>query len=411
MQANLFLDDLTERVLRELGKLGLNSETRGVYRCACENLKAFAATRGTDRISKSLIEGYLQNVEKDFRGGTVSAYRRGFLRRASLLLKDYATNGAISGKCYRFKQQPMPRSPEFQMALSSFVEYLRACGKSDSTIQVSKCLVRQFLLFLQDCGCGTLSAAVPVMVPEFFQHLLATYLPTSVGTVASKIRTFLRFADGGARLLPAVPSRCVRAKSIIPILSDQELEALKDVLNTSAIPLRDRAIILLALRTGLRAVDIVGMRLSDIDWVCDTISIVQSKTKTALTIPLSADVGNALSAYIFTGRPKTDIPQVFLSLGAPILPLGGHAACYAVVRRAFHLAGIRLGNERKGIHVIRHTVASRMLANGVPVTAISSLLGHANISSTEVYLQTDEARMKACALSLAGIPWSCGGLA
>jgi integrase len=202
----------------------------------------------------------------------------------------------------------------------------------------------------------------------------------------------------------------VRGKTIIPILSDEEHDALKGVLKTLKAPLRDKAIILLALRTGLRAVDIVGLTLSDIDWVNDSITIAQSKTGNAFNIPLTADVGNALSAYICNERPKADTPVVFLSRIAPFRPLSGHSACYALVQRVFHLAGIRLGSERKGIHVMRHTVASRMLARGVAVTTISSILGHSNKSSTDVYLSTDEARMSACVLEIAGIPMNCRGL-
>jgi site-specific recombinase XerD len=90
--------------------------------------------------------------------------------------------------------------------------------------------------------------------------------------------------------------------------------------------------------------------------------------------------------------------------------LSGHSACYSVVRKAFHQAGIRLGDERKGIHVIRHSAASRMLSKGVPVTTISSMLGHSNINSTDRYLTTDIENMKACAIGLSGIPMHCRGL-
>jgi len=247
-------------------------------------------------------------------------------------------------------------------------------------------------------------------VPAFFQHLLATYSPTSIRIVASNIRSFLRFSENEERLLRAVPSRCARNKPIIPILTDKENDALKRVLQTQKVSLRDKAIILLALRTGLRAVDIVKMKLRDIDWINDTISIVQSKTGTDFKIPLTADVGNAISAYILRERPKTDNPYVFLRFLAPFKSLADHSACYALVRRAFQKAGIRQSGERKGIHVMRHSAASRMLSKGVPVTTISSMLGHSNKSSTDVYLSTDESRMRECALGLAEISINCGGL-
>jgi site-specific recombinase XerD len=410
MQTDLLLNNLTESLLHEIGKFGLSCATNRYYQQACTRFKAFAAARGVSSFSEGLLEAFLGDIEEKYKTGAVCKSKRQFLRRTSLLLRDYAANEAIGWKPYVFKGQPVPKSHELLSLCSSFVDHLRFSGKSENTIQSAKNSVRQFLLFLEDGGCSTLSMATPAMVPPFFQHLLATYRTTSIGTVASNIRSFLRFINGGEKLIVAVPPRCVRQKTIIPILSDKERDALKNVLKTPKVPLRDKAIILLAFRTGLRAVDIVRMTLSDIDWINDSISITQAKTRIAFKIPLTADVGNALSNYILDERPKTDNACVFLSLVAPFRPLSGHSACYVLVRRVFHHAGIRLGSERKGIHVMRHSLASRLLSKGVAVTTISSVLGHSNKSSTDVYLQTDEARLRECALGITGIPLKCRGL-
>lgn len=410
MKANLLLEDLTKRVLQEISKLGLCSELNCQYRRTYDRLKEFAAVRDMDSFSDGLVGSFLEDVEERYKADEIGKNRRNHLRRASLLLRDYVANEAIEWKHYVFQHQPNPASQEFLLLHSKFIDNLRFYGRSENTIQSCKNSVRQFLLFLEDNGCSTLSMATTDMVPSFFQHLLSTYSPTSIRTVASNIRSFLRFSEIEERLLPAVPSRCARSKPIIPILSDKENDALRSVLQGRKVPLRDKAIVLLALRTGLRAVDIVGMKLGDIDWVNDTISIVQSKTGTSYRIPLTADVGNVLSAYILKERPKTDNLCVFLRFLAPFRPLSDHSACYALVRRTFHKAGIRLGNERKGIHVMRHSTASRMLSKGVAITTISSMLGHSNKSSTDVYLSTDEKRMRECALGLAEIPMNCGGL-
>jgi integrase len=294
----------------------------------------------------------------------------------------------------------MPSSEEFLRLYAQHLDSLQSSGWSANTIKSAKNLIRQFLVFLDDSGCGTLSETPPKMVPAFFQHLLDRYRPTSMRTVATHIRTFLEFAEGGERLLPLVPARCLRNKPIIPILSDEEHAALKRSLADSEVSLRDKAIIQLALRTGLRSVDIVGMKLSDIDWVNDTIVIAQSKTGRPFRIPLTADVGNVLSSYILTERPKADTPYVLLRSLVPYRPLSGNSACYALLRKVFAHAGIRVSAGRKGLHVLRHSVASRMLSRGVPVTTIASALGHANKKSTEVYLATDEGRMRECALPL-----------
>ena len=410
MHEKLLLENLMQGVLREISKFGLCSELNCQYRRTYDRLKDFVEKRNMDSYSPALVENFLEDIEQKYVAGSIGSSRRNHLRRASLLLQDYVENEAIEWKTYRVNSKPMPSSQEFLLLYSRFIDNLTFYGSSENTIQSLRNLVRQFLLFLEDNGCGTLSMVNLNMVPSFFQHLRATYSPTSIRTVASHIRSFLRFAEGGERLLPLIPSRCPRNKPIIPILSDKEHDALKSVLQTRKVPLRDKAIILLALRTGLRSVDIVGIKLKDIDWVKDVISIIQSKTGNPLRIPLTADVGNVLSSYILNERPKTDNPYVFLRSLAPFRPLSGHSACYALVRKSFYQAGIRLGNERKGIHVIRHSAASSMLSKGVPVTTISSMLGHSNKTSTDIYLTTDTERMRECALDLAEIPMNCGGL-
>jgi len=410
MQANQLLDDLTESVLDEISKFGLSRATNRFYRQACNSFKVFAATRASISFTETLAREFQNNTEERYKANAIGTLKWKYLRRFSLLLGDYAANGKIKWKQYAFKHQPMPISSEFLLLYSSFIDNHRYSGKSDNTIQSAQNSVRQFLIFLEDSGCSTLSMATPSIMPLFFQHMHATYCTSSIAIMASNIRSFLRFAAGGEILLSAVPSHCVREKTIIPILSDEERDALTNVLKTPRVLLRDKAIILLALRTGLRAVDIIKMKLSDIDWINDTISITQSKTGKGLKVPIPIDVGNVLSAYILNERPKIDDPSVFLTLLAPFRPLSGHATCYDLVRRTFHQAGIRLGSERKGLHVLRHSVASRMLSKGVPLTTISSILGHSNKSSTDAYLQTNEARMRECSLGIAGISMNCEAL-
>ena len=404
MHTNKLLMTLITGILQEINELGLCYEANCQYRRIYDRFKEFAKRRNKDFYTPDLADSFLENIKQRFKTGAIGKARRNHLRRALLLLKDYAETGTFEWKVYVVRSQWMPLATKFVSLYSQYIASLKCHGKSENTIQAARNMIRQFLLFLEDNNCSTLATVPLDLIPAFFQHLLATYKSTSIRTVASHIRTFLDFTDEGDRLIPLVPLRCARNKPIIPILSDNERNALKKVLQSSNISLRDKAIIQLALRTGVRAVDIVGMKLKDIDWINDTISIFQSKTKSPYTIPLTADVGNLLSAYILTERPKTDNPYVFLRSKAPFKSLCDHSVCYALLRKAFRQAGIRLGDERKGLHVIRHTTASQMLSKGVPVTTISSLLGHANKTATNVYLALDKKHLQECALPLINFP-------
>ena len=410
MHTNQSLDKLISGVLQEIGKLGLCLESNHQYRRMYDRFKKFADQMNMDCYSTDIIDAFLENITQRFKTKAIGKARRNHIRRATFLLKEFAETNVIKWKIYKIGSLSMPSSHNFVLLYMQFIDDLKFRDKSENTIQTARNLIRQFLLFLEDNGCSTLSMVIPDLIPSFFRHLLATYKSTSIRTVASHIRAFLSFSDEGTKLIPLVPLHCSRNKPIIPILTDKEYDALKLVLQSQKLSLRDKAIIQLALRTGLRASDILGIKLENIDWINDSISILQSKTKNPLLIPLTADVGNLLSAYIRNERPKTDNQYVFLRSLAPFTPLRDHSACYALLRKSFSQAGIRMGNEKKGLHVIRHSVASRMLSRGVPVPTISSILGHSNKASTEVYLETDMKNMRECALPLTGIPMTCGGL-
>ena len=410
METHPPLSDLVEKALLEIGKFGFGQEVNRRYQWVYERLKVFARRRNARCYSADLLHGFLADTEHRYQIGVIGRRRRNELRRAALLLQDCLENGRIEWRVHRERARPMPSSQEFLRHYKQYIDGLESKGWSQTTIDLARTLIGEFLVFLDDSGCRTLSETPLPMVPAFFQHLLARYRPTSMHVVADHLRAFLQFADGGQRLLPMVPSRCVRSKSIIPVLSDQEYVALKRTLEGPEVSLRDKAIIQLALRTGLRSVDIVKLKVSDIDWINDTILVMQSKTGRPFRVPLTADVGNLLSSYILMERPEADTPYVFLRSQAPHRSLAGHTACYALLRKVFTRAGIRVGAERKGLHLIRHTIASRMLSHGVPLTTIASVLGHADKASTQVYLATDELQMRECGLPIPELPMSGGGL-
>ncbi len=159
--------------------------------------------------------------------------------------------------------------------------------------------------------------------------------------------------------------------------------------------------ILLALRTGLRTVDVVNLKLTEIDWRTNTINIIQQKNRRPLSLPLLPDVGNALADYILHARSESINPYIFLKICPPFEKLSD---CYHVSRRAMKQAEIRQNSSQsQGFHVFRHSVASRMLAGEVRLSVISNVLGHGSMESSKMYLSTDAAHLKACALTLKGI--------
>lgn len=163
--------------------------------------------------------------------------------------------------------------------------------------------------------------------------------------------------------------------------------------------------LLLAARTGLRPVDIVGLRLGDIDWRHGRITLVQHKTATTLRLPLLADVGEAIADYLLHGRPAGAVDDhVFVRAQAPFTALSASSGLHHVAVRAFDRTGTQPGTGGgRGFRVLRASLATRMLTDGTPLPVISGALGHRGLDSVRHYLSTDEERMRACCLDFAGI--------
>lgn len=201
--------------------------------------------------------------------------------------------------------------------------------------------------------------------------------------------------------LPSIPN----IRKNIQYLTEKELTAIRHTLeNDGTISLQDKAIITLAMYTGLRGCDISALTLDNFDWEHDLIKITQAKTGQPLTLPLRAVVGNIVFDYLLHERPKCMEPYVFLTVRVPHrrLHTGNlDAICSKVMRKA----GIRQGeNERKSIHLFRHHVATALLQAGVQQPVISAALGHASPDSLDRYLSAEFKRLKECSLSIEAFP-------
>jgi integrase len=219
------------------------------------------------------------------------------------------------------------------------------------------------------------------------------------------VRSFLRFLtlrgilqkDLGAEL----PTIRVPRDASIPSVWDHELimKLLGAIDRSSAKGKRDYAILLLACRLGLRAGDIRTLKLDHLHWEDSRIEITQSKTTTPLSLPLTEEVGEALIDYLRSGRPKTANREVFLKLNPPFDPIGRNNNLHDVVTYWRRLAGITFRSpQRRGIHSLRHSLATRLLKQGTPFSTIADILGHTSLESTRIYAKADVEALRSVAL-------------
>ena len=148
---------------------------------------------------------------------------------------------------------------------------------------------------------------------------------------------------------------------------------------------RDRSVLLLITRLGLRAGDVAALRLGDIDWSAATITVF-GKGRREARLPLPQDVGDALLAWIHDGRPERDDDHILLRVRAPGGPLNSGSVA-AIVARAAERAGV--ATPRVGPHVLRHSVATTLLREGLSLPAIGALLRHQSLDTTTIYAKVD----------------------
>jgi site-specific recombinase XerD len=217
------------------------------------------------------------------------------------------------------------------------------------------------------------------------------------------IRMFLRFliSQGKcpASLYASVPSLAHWRLSALPrYLQPAQVEKIitSADLRTS-LGSRNRAILLLLARMGLRAGDIVRLRFSDIDWKEGTIS-VSGKGRRATVLPLSQEVGQALAAYIKDHRPQADSDAVFVRSFAPYRAFTGSTSISIIVARAMRCVGINCPKPGAA-HILRHSVASSMLRGGVSLQEIAAVLRHRSLLTTEIYAKVDVVTLRQIAQS------------
>jgi integrase/recombinase XerD len=191
-----------------------------------------------------------------------------------------------------------------------------------------------------------------------------------------------------------------QGRNIPSAYKPEEIEALLGVVDrANDIGKRDYAILLIAARLGLRVSDIRTLTFDNIDWVSNQIRLTQSKTGVEVELPLLEEVGWAIIDYIKNARPKSESHCVFIKHTPPFEHFSENYNFSYMIGKYFHKAEVTIPHGKQhGLHSLRHSLASNMLAVGTPMPIVSEALGHVSTKSTSVYLKIDIPQLKKCAL-------------
>jgi integrase/recombinase XerD len=255
-------------------------------------------------------------------------------------------------------------------------------------------------------GCVRGGQLDAVTAGDVTRAILAESASLSVGSAqffAAALRSFLRFCsmEGlvAADLSAAALAVTGRRRSSLPRgISSRDAQALlRSCDRQEAVGRRDYAVIVVLLRLGLRASEVAALSLDDLDWRAAEV-VVHGKGRHHSRLPLTANVGEAITKYLQRGRPTTTSREVFVSAQAPLGAIG-RGGVASIVRRAC----VRAGVAEVGTHRLRHTIACEMVSKGVPLAEIGQVLRHRSLTSTAIYARVDLDQLRRLAQ-----PWPVG---
>ena len=396
------VSELVSALDAELVRLGYKPSTMVWYRGCWRRLERFFVSRGAQEFSLDVAMAWVDRACGGFfakeQAGTLKATDV-YLFRVAAMLDDFAVHGAV---LRRYSRTVNKLSAGDASVVARFQERLRATDCASSTVRAYGTVAGEFLAFT---GMRGGLAGLDAGVIGAFVASLSGYQAKTVEHKLCAVRSLLRFAAGEGlvdiAVLETVPAARSTRQARIPSVWDPAdvSKIVQAVDRGNPCGKRDYAIILLITRLGLRGVDVRRLRLADLDWPGNRLSMVQAKTGRRVVLPLLKDVGWAIIDYLRHGRPACDCPQVFVRHTAPIGPFSDQDHLHQILAKHARAAHVPLGEQRRhGMHSLRHTLATRLLEAGTPIEQIADILGHQQVGSTGVYLKSSLRLLAQCAL-------------
>ncbi|MBB5219951.1 site-specific recombinase XerD [Treponema rectale] len=295
-------------------------------------------------------------------------------------------------------------NPYFKSLVDNYISYATNKGHSETTISACVRKAACFLKFFQQKGFATLGKVTEKDVQAFFldenNQLNKSHSYKKAITTALQVN--LEDSDV-QRIMNYVPE-IRKIRTLYQFLTVKECEVIKHELMDNHFSLRDKAILNILLYYGLRACDVANLKLENIDWQKDKISLYQSKTLNLVELPLLPIVGNSIYDYLKFERPEKQSQFLFLKSFSPYEALNSNGI-YSISNRLFKITGLRQNKgERRGTHIFRHHIATALASGGFSQPVISATLGYVEPTSLEPYLEADIEHLRPFALSLENFP-------
>lgn len=405
MEKALNLTQLSAKVIEELDRLNYAYNTVCQFRASFNRFIKFAETNNEFYFSEELGKKYLAERYEC----TVNYYLESYPKHAKhairsiRMLGDYQIHGVIIRRIVKKKGYVKP--PQFEAMLTA---YEKECRDNEYSARGMRTRLQRLFFFIDYLNMRNIKNPNDITAETISDYVKTIYVnhEKSIASILTTLRVFLRFLYHNGYIendiSVSVPKQNKYYYPAVPSTwNPEEVNQMLDAVDKgNPKGKRDYAILLLVAKLGIRAGDIRSLKLTDLDWKSMKINIVQQKTGVKITFPILKDIGWALIDYLKNGRPiECNTSYVFVRLNAPYEAFGKDANLHNIITKYTRSAGITIPKgKRHGLHSLRHSLASTLLAQGTSLPIITEILGHIDSKSTSVYLRTDMKGLKECAL-------------
>jgi site-specific recombinase XerD len=391
------IDDLCDAFIVALTDAGYAPKSIENYRQISNRFKRFCTENGYDTYTVNIGQMFADKAFHEETGELVG-YRHVMYGRFVRLINSFHLQDAFDFSMVT-KEKDLPKSIQLIEIYQNYTKYLKAQYSNIGTVGFYQNGMLRLLQYMEKSDIPTLADLAVADVIDY----ICSWAQNHQRNILCILRNIFQHFECEELYLAVAGIHPYRAKRIVPMFTDKEILSIKEALSSPYVSHRDTAIFLLGLTTGMRAVDVVNLRFSNIDWNNETIFFQQSKTRNAVCFPLTTDIGNTIYRYILEERPQIGDNHIFLRSQAPFGPLEGQSTCYCIVSNILQRAGIQKGDRIWGMCMLRHNAASMMVQNSVPLATIAAILGHSETRTTDIYITADINHLKECVLPFAGI--------
>lgn len=400
------INELAARMMDELRRIGYSEET--IWRNYHPKIRMvvnYYERAGITFYSPQVTDELIQLNEERYERNEITYHYLKQLRSIALRMNEFYVTGTLRilankhGTMYTI-------SAENENLIDRFIAVKKY---KENTSDDVRWVVRKYLFYLEQKGHKTLEDVSIEEVRTFILETAADVKASSLHNILLYLKyfhMFLKEADIPApNCVELFSYRVYRDMPIQSYVTDEEFKRIIDEIDITCMPgIRDYAMIQLTATTGLRACDVIRLKLKDIDWRKGEIHITQKKTGREVALPLVKETAEALQNYILNARPHSEYDELFLRALPPYYPVTDAASVGDMFKRYQRKAGLsRQALDGKGYHGLRRRLAKKLLVSGTPSSSIAQILGHDDINSVRQYLCLNTTNIKECALNFDGI--------